>query len=92
MNNFEGFVLAERTRILPIVAACGLSGDWGDFHGPPPFNFWVDGLPPDSGRCPNCQAMRSKSESIDSGDCAIEFWLSCDLCGLVWTNGETPIV
>lgn len=81
--------LEERTRILPIVAACELSGDWGDGFGATPFEFIVDGALPN--RCPNCQATLAESESPDSGDWNTEFWLSCDPCGLVWHNGNESI-
>jgi hypothetical protein len=91
MSDFEVFVAAEQTRIMLIVAACNLAGDFGDFHGPPSFEFWVDGDAPTSGNCCNCQSPLSETESIDSGDWNVEFWLSCDGCGLVWYDGRELI-
>lgn len=91
VEDFEEFVQMERARIRPIVAACGLTGDWGDFYGPGPFEFLVDGAPPMNGKCPNCQSALVEADSIDSGDYNIEFWLYCS-CGLIWYEGEECIV
>ncbi len=88
---FDLFVCSARVRVSLIVATCELAGDWGDFYGPGPFEFLVDGEPPVSGCCPNCVSPLSASESTDSGDWNVEFWLSCDGCGLVWSDGEERI-
>ena len=88
-DRFEEFVQKERIRISPIVAACGLSGEWGDFYGPGPFEFLVDGPP--SANCPNCRSSLTSSESTDSGDWNVEFWQSCNACGLVWYDGHERI-
>lgn len=87
-SEFDSFVYVERVRILPIVAACRLTGDWGNSYGCAPYEFLVDGEPPVGGCCPNCQSPLSEPESIDSGDWNVEFWLGCDGCGLFWYNGE----
>jgi hypothetical protein len=91
MPEFEQFVQEERIRISPIVASCNLTGNWGDFYGPSPFEFLVDGAPSTNGKCPNCQSTLVEADSIDSGDCNIEFWLYCN-CGLIWYEGEERIV
>ncbi len=85
-DQFEIMVIKERTRIAPIIAACNLSGEWGNFYGVPSYEFLVNGDTPD--RCPNCNGHLTEQESTDSTDWNITLWLCCNPCGLIWYNNS----
>jgi len=72
--------------MITIVSKLKLNGQWGDGWSIPSSQFIVYGDAPNC--CPNCQKDLEPSESTDSNAGSVQYWLSCDDCSLVWSNGE----
>lgn len=76
----------DRAYVQAIVTANNLPGKWHEAWGALPYEFQVDGEPPEL--CPNCNQALSEGEISGSNVEDWEMQISCDPCGLVWFSDK----